>query len=415
VTLIALAGFGFAAARAVLSRGGQALAHPPARTKALLAFWAFTLVVSMFYWATFATSSQGRLLFPALSAFGVILVAGLLTWLDFVPRWRWPLLSLLPLALLACSVYALAVLLPASYNAPRPIAALPASAQPSGIVFDEVIELVGVSLPERRFRPGEDVPVTLYVRAKQKLDQDLQVFVQLLDEKREAIGNVTTHPGWGRHPTSRWQPGAIYEDRYLVRIEQQIDNRSPLLADVYVGFTGSDTKEPVPALNASGETIDAFVGQVEIQSWEPLDTSQLALQPLTARFDRGIRLAGVDFRPAVTADEAGLPVRLLYICDAAPGDDYTAFLHLIDSAGKQVRGYDGPPAGDRFPTRACRAGDQILSEFVVPLGADLAPGTYELWTGLYRSGSNGEARLPVIESEQPTKDMLVLLGKVEVQ
>lgn len=415
VTVVAVAGFGVAAARAVAARRREALAHPAARTKALLAFWALTLVGSMLYWATFAVSSQGRLLFPALSAFGVILVAGLLTWLNFLPRLRWPLLSLLPLGLLACSVYALSVLLPASYNSPQPIAGLPPDALTLDAVYDDAIELVGIQLPEGRFHPGESAEITLYMRAKQALDRDLQLFVQLLDEERKPIANVTTHPGWGRHPTSLWAPGALYADRYLVRIDQAIDNRSPLLADVYVGFTEADSTEPLPAAHSTGEAVQGIAGQVEVEAWEPLDTGKLGLQPVTATFDRGIRIAGASFPPAIDAGTASLPVTLLYESDGAPGEDYTAFVHLVDSAGEQAKGFDQPPAGARFPTGAWRAGDRILGEFEIALDGGLAPGRYELWTGLYRSESQGEERLAVVESGQPVEDNRVLLGTVDVK
>ena len=415
VTLIALAGFAVAGVRAVARRRGTVVEYAPSRTKALLTFWALTLVASMIYWATFAMSSQGRLLFPALSAFGVILVAGLLAWLNFAPRWRWPLLSLLPLGLLACSGYALFSLLPASYNAPQPIAALPQDARSMDVAYDGAIELAGIALPEGRFRPGEQVPVTLYLRTTRELDENLQVFIQFLDEERKAIANVTTHPGWGRNPTRIWQPNALYADRYLVRIDELIDNRSPLLAEVYVGFTGAESADPVPTTDAQGQAVDGFVGKVEVEAWEPLDEDALGLRPLAATFDRGIRLIGVDYPASIDAGVSALPVTLLYRSDAQPGDDYTAFTHLVDSAGAQVTGYDQPPAGARFPTRAWRVGDRVLSRFDVPFAGELAPGTYQLWTGLYRSDSNGEDRLPVIESAQRVEDMRVLLGTIEVK
>ena len=60
--------------------------------------------------------------------------------------------------------------------------------------------------------------------ASEKLATDLPLFVQLLDENGQAIGNVTTHPGWGRNPTSLWEPGALYEDRYAVTISEPVDD-----------------------------------------------------------------------------------------------------------------------------------------------------------------------------------------------
>ena len=172
---------------------------------------------------------------------------------------------------------------------------MPAGVQATNIIYGSEVELVGVGLPDGRFRPGEQVPVTLYLRAPRKLAADLPLFVQLLDENQQTIGNVTTHPGWGRNPTSLWQPGAIYEDRYLVQIEKAIDNRSPLLATVYAGFIEPGSTEPLPALHADGQAANGTVGEVEIESSEKLDPATLALSPVASSFEQGIRIAGVSY------------------------------------------------------------------------------------------------------------------------
>jgi hypothetical protein len=287
--------------------------------------------------------------------------------------------------------------------------------QETNIVYGGHVELVGLGVPEGRFRPGDEVPITLYLAAPQKLATDLQLFVQVLDEHGKAIGNVTTHPGWGRNPTSLWQPNALYEDRYLVQINQPIDNNSPLLATVYIGFTEPDGIDPLPAVSVDGEPSDGMLGKVEIEAREKLDSASLRLNPVAATFDQGIRLTGMRYPARVSAGAGRLPVKLLYEADAQPNGDYTGFLHLTDSAGKQVSGHDQPPGLERFPTHAWRAGDRVLSEFSVPMPQSLAPGVYQLWTGLYLSESNGDSRLGVVTSNRPTEDMSVMLGTVEVR
>jgi hypothetical protein len=391
------------------------LERPALRVQCLLAFWVLTLVASMMYWATFATSSQGRLLFPALSSISVILVVGLVTLLNVVRRWRWMILSLVPATLLVCSVYVLLYLLPASYEAPKALTALPEGVQKTNILFGQEVELLGLVLPEGRFKPGEEAPVTLYLRAPKKPTADLQLFVQFLDENQQSIGNLTTHPGWGRNPTSLWEPNAIYEDRYLVQIDQIIDNTSPLLATVYVGFIAPDGTDPLLAVHEDGEPASGMVGEVEIEAWEKLEPARLALSPLAATFEQGIRLAGAGYAAQVSPTITQLPLQVLYEAETQPGGDYTAFVHLLDSQGNRVSGDDHPPAAGRFPTHAWQPGDRILAEFVLSLPNGLAPGVYQLWSGLYPSGGVGETRLDVIASDRPIEHMSVLLGTVEVK
>ena len=236
LTLLALAGLAVAGIQGWQAHGRAWLERPTVRVQLFLALWAAILVTFMVYWSTFATSSQGRLLFPMLSAFAVLMTAGLSVWTTWLPRRRrFPLLASLPAGLLALSLVSLVGVLPAAYHAPAPIDALPQGTPEVHLTFDDQVELVGIDLPDERVRLGESAPVTLYLRATRKLTTDLLVFVQILDENGQAIGNITTHPGWGRWPTSLWEPGRIYADDYRVRVTGPMDERSPLRATVYVG------------------------------------------------------------------------------------------------------------------------------------------------------------------------------------
>jgi len=410
------------------------LSEPGVSVKVLLGVWAVGLIGLMAYWSTVGTSSQGRLLFPGISAFGVLIVMGLSFWLRVVPRrartegqhglrrlrarlvdqpLTW--IAVLPVLLVFCTFYVLAVLLPASYHAPGPVAALPASAREIHITYDDQIELVGVSLPDGRFEEGDEVPVTLFLRSLKKLPADYQLFIQFLQENRVAIANVTTHPGWGRNPTSLWEPGKIYPDSYSVRITGPVGSRSPLQAPVYVGFVSPSTNLPLLARGVDGAESAGVVGSVQIAATEPKIDNAVGLNPIRAEFDDGIRLIAFQI-PAVVPHAYGrVPLVLLWEAYGNPGTDYTAFVHLTSADGRGLATVDQPPAPGRFPTHEWKPGDQILSEMELELPQDLKPGRYELWTGLYRSESAGKDRLPVVTSGRPTRDQQVLLGTMEVR
>ena len=89
---------------------------------------------------------------------------------------------------------------------------------------------------------------------------------------------------------------------------------------------------------------------------------------------------------------------MLWEAIGTPATDYTAYVHLVDAQGSQIAGFDGAPAGDRFPTSRWQASDRIVSEFVLPLPAALPSGDYALWAGLYESNSGGAIRLPVTDA-----------------
>ena len=86
------------------------------------------MLALLLYWTAQATGSQGRLLFPALGAFAVLLVAGLDFWLRWLPkigqRLAWA--GLLG-PLVGISVSTPGWLLPEAHAAPGPVPALSAT------------------------------------------------------------------------------------------------------------------------------------------------------------------------------------------------------------------------------------------------------------------------------------------------
>jgi hypothetical protein len=389
----------------------------------LLLSWLLISVALLIYWLNQATSSQGRLFFPALSAFAVLLVLGLHAWLRYVPTRVQPLLwSFTPLLMVGCSLYTLTVLFPGSYGAPKPVSAIPASAQPLDIVYGDTdkLYLLALEIPNERFQPGAHVPVTLYLQAHAPIQDDYQVFIQLLDENRVEVGNLTSHPGWGRNPTTLWQPGAIYADHYPVLIERAITGSSPLLAQVYIGFVDPQTEKgdrlPIPAQTTTGVKIEEgpFLGQVAISASAPPTVDVATMTTNGVEFGTVIKLAAVDFPAQVAAgDTTPLTVTLVWDVLSTPATDYTAFVHLLDEGGERVSGFDQAPAL-RFPTRYWRQGDRIVTQF--SLTPPAAAGEFALWVGLYEADSGGTLLLPITESAtQTTGDGRVLIGKLTAQ
>jgi hypothetical protein len=388
----------------------------PIRLIALL--WTLLSALLLAYWISQATGSQGRLLFPAIGVIIYLLVDGLQGWAQFLPSRLQPLLWLgPPLLLLGSSFFALLVLFPSAYAAPTALATLPADIARIGMHYrgstqpTDEIRLLGLAVPTARYRPGERVPVTLYLQTDQPIQEDYQLFIQLLNEAGREVGNLTSHPGWGRNPTSLWQPGAIYADRYPVLIDQPIDNRSPLLAKVYVGFVNPATEQsgrfPIKAFDRDGnEVSEPFLGNVAISPLTQPAVAELA-QAETETFAIGTQFGTVIQLSALTlplapdlARSEPFTVTLVWDVIGQPATDYTAFVHFIDGVGERATGFDQAPAL-RFPTRYWRSGDRIVSHFAVPMPATPSANGldgYAVWVGLYEAGSGGAVRLPVTDA-----------------
>ena len=110
----------------------------------------------------------------------------------------------------------------------------------------------------------------------------------------------------------------------------------------------------------------------------PADAPRMRLASAAAAdFGGVIRLAG--YETARAADS--LLVSLAWEASSAPSLDYTAFVHVLDGAGKLIAQTDRPPAG--YPTGDWRPGEIVIDHFVVQLPAGLPPGEYRLQTGFY--------------------------------
>lgn len=428
LTVAGIIGLAAACVRLLRTVPAPRLDHPALRILALLLGWAAVSLALLAYWIVQATGSQGRLIFPGMIAFGILLAVGVDFWLRLagqrVRRLAW---AGLLAVLLGMSAYTLTRLLPAAYAAPAPVATVPADAQPLNLTIGdaEPVQLLAVQTPSGRYHPGERVPVTLYWRAQQPLTHDYQLFIQLLDENGQEVANLTTHPGWGRNPTTRWQPGAIYPDAYAVLVDRPVDARAPLLARIYTGLIDPATEDadnlPLPARTADGAEVTPFVGTVEVSAWNPPTAADLLLAPIGSQppgpvFGDVIALPAASFPPTATIQaNTPLTVTLLWEAQGRPAAGYTAYVHLVDAAGQQVAGFDRQPAGDRFPTPHWQRGDRIVSELALPL-AGVAPGSYALWVGLYESGSGGAVRMPVTDAAGlPAGDGQVQIGQVRVE
>lgn len=421
LTLLALAGVPVAW---VVQRSSRANAKQSAGglVRLLLLSWVLISVALLIYWLNQATSSQGRLFFPALSAFAILAIFGLSAWLRYLPqRPQFMLWTLPPVLMAGCSLYALLVLFPFSYGAPTPVTALPPTAQPLDVVYGKTdkLALLALDIPADRFRPGDRVPVTLYLQAQAPVHDDYQVFIQFLDEAGLEVGNLTTHPGWGRNPTTLWQPDAIYADSYPVLIQRAITGTAPLLARVYIGFVDPKTEKsgrfPIPAQTSDGTPIEEgpFLGQVAISPSAPPAIDAAQMTTIGTQFGDVIQVTAVAFPAQATLSNTH-PLTITLVWDAlgTPATDYTAFVHLLDDTQNRVSGFDQAPA-TRFPTRYWRTGDRIISQFA--LTPPTTAGEFTLWLGLYEAASGGTLLLPITEGAgQVTGDGRVQIGTITI-
>ena len=156
-----------------------------------------------------------------------------------------------------------------------------------------------------------------------------------------------------------------------------------------------------------------------------LSDTQLVLGELTFRadavavpvekladFDKGVTLYATDLPEHLQIDKS-LSVTFSWGSSESGHEDYVQFLHLghVESGAWWV--VDQQPLGARLPTRLWTNGLIDSETWEIPVPADLRPGAYAVYTGLYRSSS--QERLPATDGAgRPFVDARVPLGTIVI-
>ena len=133
---------------------------------------------------------------------------------------------------------------------------------PAPATFGQSIEFLGFDLPQLTFNAGEAVPLTLYWRATQPVDEDYTVFVHILDPAGNLIAQQDNPPMRGQLPTSLWVPGIIVQDDYQIVLppDQPAGDYT-----VQIGLYRLETGERLPPRSSSGEVKDRALRIVHIR------------------------------------------------------------------------------------------------------------------------------------------------------
>ena len=91
--------------------------------------------------------------------------------------------------------------------------------------------------------------------------------------------------------------------------------------------------------------------------------------------------------------EAGVPAKvragdpievgLRWQATVRPRANYSVFVHLLDGSGTTVAQHDGWPAAGGRPTSGWQPGEVVDDHHALLTAVSLAPGRYQLETGLY--------------------------------
>ncbi len=144
----------------------------------------------------------------------------------------------------------------------------------------------------------------------------------------------------------------------------------------------------------------------------PADPVNLPPAPL-ARFENGSALYSAELPEKASAGDT-LTLAMTWHAEADGSQDYTQFLHFVHDETGELWAFDQPPLGARLPPRLWYSGLADTETWVIPLPAELAPGRYLAWTGLYRASDL--ERLGAADADgAPYPDARAPLGAIVIE
>jgi len=264
--------------------------------------------------------------------------------------------------------------------------------RPLDIRLPGEVAAIGYTYWPERIDPGDPVYMTLFLEATQPVTRSFKTVLQVLSLDGETLWAQQDALTPRSIPLDWWQPGQVLSERFVLTTTTALaPGAHPL--DMFVVTSASGA---LPMYKGDDPTpLERVTLGYVVVPWEETPDMSGAVE-IQAGLGDQITLLGFEAVAEAKPGDA-LPVTLYWQAQGALPEDYTVFVHLLDSDGALVASHDGPPMAGRYPTRAWAPGEVVKDTHPLALPTDLAPGRYRLQVGMYRWPSL--ERLPAADDQ----------------
>ena len=278
--------------------------------------------------------------------------------------------------------------------------------------FGDRVFVYGFDVP-KVVRAGGIMIVQWYWRLLATDERELAFTNQLFGEDNRRRGQVDDV---GFSPLY-WPAGTSG----ITTFEIDIDPAAPTGAywlHVAMYERGSQDFSNLPVFDEQGNRAGNHLrlGPIKVHGRPPASSSEGLLPSpmipdnlLPTTFADQIGLLGYNLSDHTLVPGQSLDLTLFWSPRGRPSQDYTVFVHLLDSQG-QLRGQaDSPPTSGKYPTPVWDAGEFIADSHTLSLPNDLPGGEYKLAIGLY-DPETGRRLQTVDGSGNTTGDSVTISG-----
>jgi hypothetical protein len=381
--------------------------------------FAAAVVYGLVQWATTTWSSQGRLVFTAISSLATLMALGLAEWGRLAESvrqrrtetrptpFRYWLIGLVAVFLFIVAAAAPWLWIRPAYQPPTTTGPL---AEAIDATFGEGMRLVGYEVEYDDLRPGDPMTVRLEWEVLQAMDRDWSVFIHLNDPVLgRPIAQRDMYPGAGLRPTSLLSLGERLVDEYVLTIPTTAV--APAELELVVGLYDFETGERLQTTDHGPQTTDG--GDAVLLATIPLAPGEGEYpNPVSLFFEHGLELVGFAVEPRrVAAGETVDVVTYWRPSEPLPAD-YTFFAQIV---GEDTTRYAAADVTPPTPTSGWPAGEVVEVRFSLPVDPATPPDAYPLILGLYmRTADGGFDRLQQVTPDGRLTDDFLTLTLVKV-
>ncbi len=359
----------------------------------VVGLFSIVVVTSLTQWAAVTWSSQGRLVFSAISTWSIFFVLGLATLTT--RRFDRRVMAVVGIFMFGVSMLSPFTTIARAYARPTPLTSVSPST-PLGVTFGGRLRLVGASALAQDAQPGSSTEITLYWQAIAPLDRDYSTFVHLIDGNEIVEAQRDMFPGQGLWPMSQIKVGEVIPSRYVINIP--VTAYAPEKYQWEVGVYDKFVKGE-PRLWASTGSDNARFGKVDLHS-----------ASFAIHFGDQIDLIGYTLDGRAARPNETIRLTLYWRARSKMSIDYTVFTHVLEPPQTIWAQQDKPLL---LSTSLGLIGHVISDTYDLTIKPDAPAGVYPIEMGVYNPQNFD--RLRVIADDGRITDNFIYLSRVRVK
>ena len=264
-------------------------------------------------------------------------------------------------------------------------------------------------------KAGESSTMRLWLHASSSLEDGFGIAIQLLDQESEAVIAAADKMSWNGRNTEKWKPGRQFMRSQAVELTLPADlpvNHAFWLTLSFWEYEGNVAIHPLPVDSSDY----ALLGETHVILDEvvfPETVACASQEDVPGRFANGFVLQAASI-PGRAQAGGELAVSFTWCAERDGSEDLIQFLHFFHAESGVYQVVDQMPLGLRLPTRLWYAGLQASEAWRFTLPADLQPGQYSIYSGLYRLSDMQRLSVTLADGTQPA-DARIPLGTILIE